>query len=101
MMDHTEIRGKLSAYLENSVTAGEKEEIKDYLARCGSCRSELADLEWTIGEIKRLPDLEPPHWLTERIMKEVAEISAPRPSIWEKLFFPLHLKLPIEALALV
>jgi hypothetical protein len=100
-MEHAEIRRKLPAYLDNALAAEEKEEIKRHLGRCGSCRGEIADLELTVGYLKSLPEVEPPPWMTARIMANVRDETGPIKSLWRRLFFPLHLKLPVEALALV
>jgi anti-sigma factor RsiW len=100
-MEHTEIRRKLSAYLDNALSAEEKEEIKRHLGSCGNCRAALADLEWTIEHLKRLPEVEPPPWLTTKIMVQVRDAAAPQQSLWRRIFFPLRIKLPLEAIALV
>ncbi|GFE58727.1 DUF2275 domain-containing protein [Geobacter sp. AOG1] len=100
-MEHTEIRRRLSDYLDNVVSATEKSEIEAHLATCGSCRGALADLQRTIAHMKSLPEVEPPPWLTAKIMARVKDVAEPRPALWKRLFFPLHVKLPLEALALV
>lgn len=100
-MEHAEIRRKLSAYLDNAVGGEEKEEIKRHLKSCGSCQGEIADLELTVGYLKTLPSAEPPPWLTAKIMAKVRESAGPGRSLWQRLFFPLHVKLPLEAFALV
>jgi hypothetical protein len=97
-MEHEEIRQKLSAYLDNAVNVEEKAEIKRHLGGCGSCRGAIADLDLTIGYIKSLPEIEPPSWLTTKIMARVMDKALPRPGLWQRLFLPLHVKLPIEAL---
>lgn len=98
-MNHTEIRRRLSAYLDDAVSNGERGEIDAHLATCGSCRRALSDLKQTVGHLKRLPAVEPPPWLTDKIMAHVRE--AAKPSLWRRLFWPLRMKLPVEALALV
>ncbi|HEX9024575.1 MAG TPA: DUF2275 domain-containing protein [Geobacteraceae bacterium] len=100
-MEHEEIRRKLSAYLDNAVGGGEKEEIKRHLKSCGSCRGEIADLELTMEYLKTLPSAEPPPWLTAKIMATVRESAGPGRSLWQRLFLPLRVKLPLEAFALV
>ncbi|ABQ24316.1 DUF2275 domain-containing protein [Geotalea uraniireducens] len=100
-MEHTEIRRTLSAYLDNAVSPDEKAEIEAHLARCGSCRVALGDLERTVGHLKSLPEVEPPPWLTARIMAHVRDAAEPQPSLWRRIFLPLRAKLPLEALALV
>jgi hypothetical protein len=100
-MEHGEIRRRLPAYLDNAVAAEEKEEIKRHLARCGSCRGEIADLELTVGYLKSLPEVDPPPWLTARIMATVRDETGLGKSLLRRLFSPLHLKLPVEAVAIV
>jgi hypothetical protein len=100
-MEHAEIRRKLVAYLDNAVSDEDKEEIKKHLGRCGGCRGEIADLELTVRFLKSLPEVEPPPWLAERIMANVRDEAAHKWSHWRRLFFPLHVKLPIEVLAML
>jgi hypothetical protein len=100
-MEHADMRRKLSDYLDNAVTAEEKAEIKRHLGSCGICRGAIADLELTVGYLRTLPEVEPPPWLTAKIMAKVGERAAPKPTFWQRLFFPLHVKLPLEAVALV
>lgn len=100
-MEHAEIRRKLAAYLDNAVSDEEKEEIKRHLGRCGGCRGEIADLELTVRFLKSLPEVEPPPWLAEKIMANVRDEAAQKRNLWRRLFFPIHVKLPIEALAML
>jgi anti-sigma factor RsiW len=101
LMEHAEIRRKLAAYLDNAVSDEDKEEIKRHLGRCGGCRGEIADLELTVRFLKSLPEVEPPSWLAERIMANARDEAAQKRSFWRRLIFPLHVKLPIEALAML
>jgi len=100
-MEHEEFRLKLAAYLDNAVSAEEKEEIRKHLAMCGRCRGEIADLELTVSHLKTLPEVDPPSWLADKIMAKVEEEGGQRSTLWKWLFFPLHVKLPIEALAVL
>jgi hypothetical protein len=45
--------------------------------------------------------VEPPPWLHAKIMAQVRAAAEPRPSLWRRLFLPFHVKLSLEALALV
>jgi anti-sigma factor RsiW len=100
-MEHADIRRKLAAYLDNAVSDEEKEEIKRHLGRCGGCRGEIADLELTVRFLKSLPEVEPPPWLAEKIMANVRDEASQKRNLWRRLFFPIHVKLPIEALAML
>ncbi len=92
-MDHADIRRKLSAYLENDVSAEEKLEIKKHLGTCGICRGALADLELTLWHLKRLPEVEPPPWLSEKILAKILAPSEPKPGLGRRFFSPLRVKL--------
>ena len=100
MTKHTEIRRKLSDFLDDAVTPAEKAVIEAHLAQCPQCRKAHEDLKKTIAHMKGLPEVEPPPWLTERIMAKVRE-EAGRPSLWRRIFLPLHVKLPMEAFAVL
>jgi hypothetical protein len=100
-MDHTELRRKLSDYLDNVVSGTERREIETHLQGCSRCREALAELEQVVGAIRDIPPEEPPHWLTTRIMARIQEEGAPRPGLLRRLFFPLHIKIPLEAAVLV
>ena len=96
-MKHEEISRKLSAYLENAVGSGEKEEIMRHLGSCGLCREELANLEWTLGQLNNLPAVKPPPWLLAKIMAKIHATDAPQPRPWRKLLFPFRVRLPLAA----
>jgi RNA polymerase sigma-70 factor, ECF subfamily len=96
---HLEISRRLSAYLENTLTTDEKEEIKGHLGSCGSCREEFANMEWTVGHLKSLPGVAPPSWLTAKIMAKLQERPVLHPSLQRRLFFPSRIKLAIGAAA--
>ncbi len=99
---HTAIRQLLSAYLDDRVTPKERREVEAHLASCQRCSVALAELAKTIRHLRNLDRVEPPPWLTGRIMARVREQAAKeRVSIFRRLFFPLRIKLPLEAVALV
>jgi hypothetical protein len=101
VMDHEEIRLSLAAYLDNAVSGEEKEEIKRHLGMCGGCRGKIADLELTVRYLKSVPEAEPPSWMTEKIMAVVRNEATQKNSLWRSFIFPLHVKLPIEAFAVI
>ena len=100
-MEHAELRRKLSDYLDNAVSAGERQEIEEHLDGCPRCREALAELELVVGAIRDIPPVEPPPWLTTRIMARVREEAASRPGFLRRFFYPLHIKIPLEAAVLV
>jgi hypothetical protein len=51
--------------------------------------------------VQGLEDIEPPAWLSQKVMTRVREEAAPKEGILHKLFYPLHIKLPIQAIATI
>ena len=97
-MECDKIQEQLSAYLDDTLSSAEKGIIDNHLKSCPKCRKSLADLEMTMRSIKSLEEIIPPPWLTQKIMTRVkAEAELTKKSLWQKLFYPLHVKLPIEA----
>ena len=98
-MECDRIQEQLSAYLDDTLSSAEKGIIDNHLKSCPKCRKSLADLEMTMRSIKGLEEIIPPPWLTQKIMTRVkAEAELTKKNLWQKLFYPLHVKLPIEAL---
>ena len=98
-MEHTEIRRKLSAYLENAVSAGEKEEIKRHLENCGTCRVALANLELAVGRPKSLAAAWPPPWLIEKITAKQRAAAGAESNVWRWHFSLRQRNLPLGAFA--
>jgi hypothetical protein len=92
---------KLSAYIEGLSSPEEKAMIEEHLKSCQACRTSLADLEKTVSYVQGLEDIEPPAWLSQKVMTRVREEAAPKEGILHKLFYPLHIKLPIQAIATI
>jgi hypothetical protein len=100
-MECSKIREKLSDYIEGLVSSEEKRFIDEHLVSCEMCSESLSDLRKTVNHVQNLEEIESPQWLTEKIMTRVRLESQPKKGILEKLFYPLHIKLPIEAIAAV
>lgn len=100
-MECKKIQEKLSAYIEGLTSAEEQSMIEEHIESCRGCKKSLADLEKTISFVGDLKDVEPPAWLSQRIMARIREEAEPKDNILHKLFYPLHIKLPIQALATV
>ena len=69
----SDIQEKLSAYLDNELVEKELQEIKEHLASCERCRISLASLERTVTELKSLEQVEPPAWLSKKVMAQIRE----------------------------
>ncbi|MEE9522274.1 MAG: DUF2275 domain-containing protein [candidate division NC10 bacterium] len=96
------IQDRFSAYLEDELEAAERRSIESHVEACVGCRQELALLRRTVSTLQSLEEIEVPPRLTAAIQ---AGVSAEGGSRWRhlvsRLFFPLHIKLPLEAMALL
>lgn len=92
------IKEKLSAYIENQLSSEEKKQVQEHIKSCEKCALSLEELKKTIEYTKGLEELEPPPWLTQKVMARVREGPAQK-GILRKLFYPLHIKVPVEVIA--
>ncbi len=95
-----ETRELLSALLDEALDAGERARVEAHLMSCPDCRRELDGLRATTGLLARVERARAPVGFVDRIMTQV------RPVPWYRrlaraLFFPLSIKLPLEAGAMV
>lgn len=101
MMNHEEIKKLLPAHSSGDLPPAERAWVEEHLSSCPACRAELAELKTTLRLIRNVPDVEPPPWLTTRIMSNIVEQTAPRTGWLQRLFFPLQTKLVLEIMALL
>lgn len=100
-MECHDIREKLSAYIEGLISSEEKLRIDEHLKACQHCSESLADLKKTLEYVRNLEEVEPPPWLSGKVMATVRSEAEQKRGILQRLFYPLHVKLPIEALAAI
>ena len=100
-MECNDVQEKLSSYVEGIISHDERMLIDKHLTLCQKCCEFLADLKKTVEYINNLEDIEPPAWLTQKIMTRVKTEVPQKKGIFQKLFYPLHIKLPIEAVAVI
>ena len=100
-MECNDVQEKLSAYVEGIISHDEKMLIDEHLTLCQKCCESLADLEKTVEYINNLEDIEPPTWLAQKVMARIRSEAKSNKGILQKLFYPLHIKLPIEAVAVI
>lgn len=100
-MEHNDIRHKLSEYLDGVVTAGEKAEIEEHLKTCSRCSDALAELRKTIEAVRQIEEEEPPAWMTSKIMARVRAESEQNKGVFQRLFYPLAIKIPLQTVAVL
>lgn len=100
-MEHAVLKTKLSDYLEDAVPPQEKAVIEEHIAACPECRHNLTEMTATRRHIQSLGEVEPPPWLTGKILARVREQAEQKSGIFRRLFYPLHRRLPVEAVGLI
>jgi hypothetical protein len=91
---------KLSAYIENHLSSEERVQIEEHLGTCRHCRASLEDLKKTMEFTREIEEVEPPPWLTQKVMNKIRDESQGK-GILQRLFSPLHIKVPLEAAAMI
>ena len=95
-----EIQAWLSDYLEGTLESGRHRAVEDHLYLCPNCLAVSDDLAESIKSVANLPPVDPPLGFTQRVMAQVSEETA-SPGIWERIFQPFSIKIPIHATAVV
>ena len=99
-MDCRFFKDKMGPYLEGELPAGDLSAFRRHLETCAQCRKELEDLEKTRSYLGALEEVEPPAWFEQKVMAGVREAHEKK-SVWRRLFYPLHVKVPVQALATI
>jgi len=96
-----EIKKTLPAYMDGELPSGDMDRTSRHLSTCTDCSREFAELKTMAGLLKDLPDIEPPPFFEQRIMSRIREDAESKTGILQKFFYPLHIKIPIQAVATV
>ncbi|WDT70926.1 MAG: DUF2275 domain-containing protein [Candidatus Manganitrophus sp.] len=100
-MNCDQIQEQLSEYLDNRLEdADRRRAIEDHLATCPRCLPEAKQLRDGIKGVAGLPEVELPAGFSQRVMARVREEGA-GPTLWERLFQPLRIKIPLHATGLL
>jgi hypothetical protein len=99
-MNCEEVQKYLSDVLDQTVDVERSQEVSEHLAACLQCSEQMASLAECQRLVSGLPIVEPPGGFTNRVMAHVRE-AARKPSLWERLFSPLRIKISLQATAVV
>jgi Predicted integral membrane protein (DUF2275) len=99
-MNCEEVQKYLADFLDENLDVARFQKVSDHLAGCLLCSEEIASLAECQRLVSGLPIVEPPGGFTTRVMAHVRK-AAHKPSLWEQLFSPLHIKIPLQATAVV
>jgi hypothetical protein len=94
-MNCDQVRRMLPSSLEGSLSKTENALVEKHLASCGACRAvgeEYRDM-WRL--CKNLEEVEPPPGFARKVMARLEEEKGP--GVFRRLFYPLHIKVPVQA----
>jgi anti-sigma factor RsiW len=100
-MTCSEIEKLLPACLDDLLPQKEREGVEEHLASCAACRLDLTRLRKAREIVQDLGEVDPPPFFEQRIMSRIREEAVKKPGILRKFFYPLQIKIPIQALAAV
>ncbi|TAN43356.1 MAG: DUF2275 domain-containing protein [Nitrospirae bacterium] len=98
-MDCGKIRKDLHAYLEGLTTPDEKKAVEEHCAQCAGCRTALEELRLTVSQLNELEELEPPAWLTQKVMARIRDEKTAQRGILSRFFGGLRMGIPVTAAA--
>jgi hypothetical protein len=97
-MTCNEIENRLPAYVEEIISPEERKSIMGHLASCPRCSRAFVDLKKAEELVQSLGEVEPPPFFERRIMSLVREEAGQKQGILRRVFYPLHIKVPIQVL---
>ena len=99
-MECGQIQNMIPAYLDGIVSPEEKSLVERHVSSCDPCRQVFEEHQRARDLVKTLEEVEPPPRFAQRIMAQVEEEAAEK-GFLKKLFYPLHIKIPIQAVATI
>ena len=100
-MNCENIKGLLNAYIDDLLNEKERQDVQAHIAACPSCRLELDELTRTVNLVRGLDRVVPPPWFSEQVMINIRKEEDKGKGIISRLFYPLYIKLPVQAFATV
>jgi len=81
-MNCKKIKKLLQLYIDDALTFGEKQQVKQHLEECSACRTELKSLSAMVKLIKSLPEVSTPPDFTQNIMAKISREEIRIQSSW-------------------
>ncbi len=103
-MECEKVRDRFSSLWEKELTPSEEKGIKDHLSSCRECRREYEQFEKTMRWLHAAEEVEVPDEFVFDLYKKMEErkkITSAQGSRKRWLSFPVPLKLPVQAVAMV
>lgn len=95
-----DIKNSLPLYLDDSLSGSDKKAVEEHLKACPPCTKELTLLSKAQRQVNNLDTVDPPPWFKQKIMARVRE-EAEKKSFFQKLFYPLRTKIPVQIFATI
>jgi anti-sigma factor RsiW len=99
-MNCDEIEEKLSEYIEGRLDPSNTKRVHDHVFSCPRCQADAQVLAHTRQAVADLPKVSPPPGFSQKVMARI-KAEADRPSLWQRLFLPLRIKIPVHALTIL
>lgn len=77
-MTHAALTDRLSEYLDDSLSRGERLDVERHLLDCADCRRTLDELRAVVAEARRLPDIAPASNLWPAVAGQIGTAWRPR-----------------------
>ncbi len=91
----------LPGLVDDALVAGDAQAVQTHVETCEHCSGVLVRLRRERAILLGLPEVEPPPWFATKVMARVREEAGARQGWWRRLFHPWHVKVPIQALAVL
>ena len=96
-----QIQKMLPACQDGILSKTETALVEKHLAACDSCRASFKEYQQARQRVKKLEEVEPPPGFAQKIMARIEQEEEKKGGLLRKLFYPLHIKVPIQAVAMV
>jgi hypothetical protein len=100
-MECRQIQETLSAYIDGEISQEEKTQVDTHLLSCDGCTLALSELSASLNRVRELEEVDPPPWLTQKIMEQVQEKAEKKKGLYERFFPQFLVPRPIHALAAI
>ncbi|HPD58318.1 MAG TPA: DUF2275 domain-containing protein [Smithellaceae bacterium] len=100
MKNCKDMENKISLYLDNVLSAADKQAVEKHLKSCPQCVKALADMQKVKAMTGKLSEVEPPPWFKQKVMARV-RAEAEKKNFAEKWFYPLRVKVPVQVFATI
>ena len=103
-MDCKNVRDRFSSLWEKELMPSEEKIVREHLSSCPECQKEFERFEKTMGWLRSVGDVEVPEGFLPELYKKMEERKGAIPGEMARgrwFNFPLSLKLPVQAVAMV